>query len=301
MSFLASVGRALVPAFLVLSLAAPALAQQDRDRVAFGGDARVLPGEVVQSVAAFGGTAYVDGEVIGDVAAFGGDVRLGPNARVHGSVSALGGRVDTAPGARFEAAAQPIPPMVPMEVYGAHCEIGGMHDHHEESFFGMVMQHMVGAALLFLLGLLLRGLTPERLSSLQVAMIRAPMHSAVYGLAGYVGSTIGIVLLAITIVGIPIAILVAMAMPVVTYVGLAAAATVIGAALPMERLRGEPVKQLAAGVAVLFVVSLVPFFGTLTLFAAACVGAGALLVTRFRPTPPTDLAGGAGPYRTAAD
>ncbi|AKF08744.1 hypothetical protein DB32_005893 [Sandaracinus amylolyticus] len=262
-----------------------------RDRVAFGGDAVVAPGEVVESVAAFGGDAIVAGRVEGDVVSFGGDVELAPTAEVLGSVSSLGGRVDADPSARWssdgEAFVIPRPPST------------GLGAFVEEAF-----RQAVAHGLLFLLALLLMGLAPERLGAMQVAIVRDPTRTALHGLAGYVASAMLIVALAITVIGIPAAVALALALPLATYVGLAASASVIGAALPVDRLKDRPVRQLAAGVLVLFVASLVPYLGTLTVIAAACLGTGALIRTRFGTTPPRELVGGpaveVGPYRTSA-
>ena len=91
-----------------------------------------------------------------------------------------------------------------------------------------------------------------------------------------------------------------LALPVATYVGLAAAATVIGAALPLEGLKGQEVLQLALGVGVLFFASIVPTVGTVASVAFACLGFGALIRTRFRTDPPEDLPSGEGAYRTPA-
>ena len=118
------------------------------------------------------------------------------------------------------------------------------------------------------------------------------------GLLGYAGAIVALVALVITIVGIPLALALGILVPVATYVGLAAAATVIGAALPVERLRGRPVLQILAGVSCLFVASLVPGLGMVAIAAAACLGLGALVRTRFRAVPPTELVCGDGPYRS---
>lgn len=282
---------------LVLTLAlacAPgvASAQDGSDRVSFGGDVVVAAGETVTSVAAFGGDAIVDGRVEGDVVSFGGDVELGPSAQVTGSVSSLGGRVEAAHGARFHPG-QVVAPHV------AHAQRSGLGAWLEETF-----RQLVAHGLLFLLGLLLMGLAPERLGALQVAIVRDPVRTGATGVAGYVGSALLIVLLAITILGIPAAVALALLLPIATYVGLAASATVLGACLPIASLRDAPVRRLAAGVVVLFVASLVPVLGTLVVLVASCLGLGALVRTKFRTTPPTDLAERAdviacGPYRTA--
>jgi hypothetical protein len=276
-----------------LSVLAAAPAAHADDRVAFGGDAVVLEGETVSSVASFGGDAIVLGRVEGDVVSFGGDVELGPNADVSGSVASVGGEVIAAPGARFDlddTAVVDHLPVAPGMGLGAWLEELG--------------RQLVAHALLFLLALLLMGLASDRLGAMQVTIVRDPVRTGLFGLAGYVASVTLIVLLAITILGIPAAVALAILLPIATYVGLAASATVIGAALPLESLRDRPLHQLAAGVVLLFVASMVPVLGGLVVFAASCLGYGSLLRTRFRTTPPPELVGlgpvgGEGPYRSS--
>ncbi|MDQ3034218.1 MAG: polymer-forming cytoskeletal protein [Myxococcota bacterium] len=287
----------LVLALVLVLPAMPGIASADdgdRDRVAFGGDAVVAAGETVQSVAAFGGDAIVAGRVEGDVVAFGGDIELAPSADVTGSVAVFGGELRAAEGARFDRTDAPRIDAARAPRHGS-----GLGAWLEDVF-----RQAVAHGLLFLLALLMMGVAPERLGAMQVAIVRDPVRTGLFGLAGYVGSVVLIVALAITILGIPVAVALAVLLPLATYVGLAAAATVIGAALPIERLSGRPVRQLAAGVVLLFLASVVPFLGTLTVIAASCLGYGALIRTRFKTTPPTDLLGTgpieAGPYRTSA-
>lgn len=300
----------LSAALALALLAAPTLARADggsRDRVAFGGDAVVAPGEVVQSVAAFGGDAIVAGVVEGDVVSFGGDVELAPSAEVHGSVSAFGGEVEAAEGARWDH--QPDPLALGPDGGTEDGNAAASPHRHDRIGLGAWLEdafrQAVAHGLLFLLALLMMGLAPERLGAMQVAIVRDPVRTGLHGLAAYVASGLLIVALAITILGIPIAVALGLLLPIATYVGLAASATVIGAALPIERFAGRKVHQLAAGVLLLFVASLVPYLGTLTVAVAACLGLGALVRTRFRTTPPTELLtigspGGEGPYRTQA-
>jgi hypothetical protein len=259
---------------------------EDRDVSAFGGDAYVRQGEIVRSVSAFGGDARVDGEVLGNVSAFGGDVLLGPTAIVHGSVDAAGGRVQMEAGAR---------------ALGGTTSVAPEHDHgrHEHHGPAALVRGLVGSALLFLLALLLTGVVPERMSALHVAIIREPGRSVGAGMLGYAGAALLLIALMITVIGIPLALALAVFVPVATYVGLAAAVTVIGAALPFERLRGRPLLQILSGVGVLFVISQVPVLGSIAVAIIACLGVGALVRTRFRATPPAEL-NGDGPYRTSA-
>lgn len=69
------------------------------DVVSIAGGAKI-DGEVLGDVATFGGEAKIDGRVGGSVTAFGSNVELGPRAVVDGDVTAVGGEVRSHPGAR---------------------------------------------------------------------------------------------------------------------------------------------------------------------------------------------------------
>lgn len=278
-------------------------AQEARDRVAFGSPVHVGAGEVVEDAVSFGGDTVVEGEVLGDAVSFGGSVILRGAGRVHGDVASFGGDVQTGGRAVGGDTAS----------FGGHVGAGAGPDHrgghgsHAAGpierlgrWLGDAARSAVAHVLLFLLGLALIGVWRERLGAMQVTMIKDGVKTAGTGLLAYVGAGLAIVLFAITIVGIPVAAVLALALPVATYVGLAAAATVIGAALPLPQLKGREVAQLGAGVAVLFVASIVPVAGTLATVIAACLGFGALVRTRFEPRPPKDLPEEGGPYRTPA-
>ena len=70
----------------------------DGDCASLGGSVTVN-GEVRGDVAAMGGPVHVSGKVRGDMAAVGGDVTLDSNAEVDGDVSLLGGKLNKAEGA----------------------------------------------------------------------------------------------------------------------------------------------------------------------------------------------------------
>lgn len=74
--------------------------RRDGDRVRVGGSVSVDEGETIDGdVVAVGGSVRVDGEVLGDVVAVGGGITLGPSARVEDNVVVVGGRVTREDGA----------------------------------------------------------------------------------------------------------------------------------------------------------------------------------------------------------
>ncbi len=299
---------ALMAAILTPSVGAAA---QVTDRITFGNDVVVAHDEVVNDVVTMGGDAEIEGEVLGDVVTMGGDLQVAGEGHVRGEAVTMGGDAVLEDSARIDGRVQTFggeaqgagvsPPPVPPRV---NVDLGPGHSAHGGWSFGEwvvdTMQSFVSHVLLFILGLLLMGVAKERYEALQVTIVKRPLPSFGYGILGIVGSVIAIVVLAITIIGIPAAVLGAIAFPIALYVGLAAFAAVFGAALPLEQLRGKPVLQLAAGVGTLWLVSLIPFMGAFATAVAAALGLGALFITRFRKTaqlPPDPTP--SGPYRTS--
>ncbi len=150
-------------------------------------------------------------------------------------------------------------------------------------------------------GLVMMGIAPERLAKAKAQLVARPWHALGVGFVGLLGALAAIVATCLTIIGIPIGVLLAIALPLVGIVGVGICASVVGALLPIEALRDQPLKQVAVGAASLAVVSLVPVLGALIGLAAAFAGVGALLASRERPLfgRGGDGPGSLGPYRTA--
>jgi hypothetical protein len=73
------------------------------DRVRFGGDITVERNERLEGDAvAIGGSVTVNGEVTGDATSIGGTLTLGPDAVVRGDAVSVGGTLNRAPGSRVE-------------------------------------------------------------------------------------------------------------------------------------------------------------------------------------------------------
>ncbi len=280
-----------------------------QDRVTFGDDAFVRAGEHVSGVVTMGGDAAVAGVVDTDVVTMGGDVVLERGGVVHGGLVTMGGDVIMRDGSLVEGEIVTMGGDLVREgsaevrggIVGAgerdYDEVVSVPRHPLASLWEDIASGLVAFGLVFLLGVLLRSLVPDRFGALQVAIIREPARSAALGFAGMGVAIGGVIALCITVIGIPLALAIILALPIVVCVGLAASASVIGAALPIEKLRDRPIAQIAAGATVLFIASLVPLADLVFLGLAAIVGVGALVMTRFDAVPPLPRADG--PYRTS--
>jgi hypothetical protein len=123
-------------------------------------------------------------------------------------------------------------------------------------------------------GLLVVGIVPEYARSIVERVRRRPGESVLYGLAAYVATFVAIVALAITIVGIVVAVPGAFAFAVVVAVGgvlgwTALAAVIVGS----DRSLVGPV---LAGAAVAAVVGLVPVLGGFVNAVVSAAGVGAM-------------------------
>ena len=234
------------------------------DVVSMGGDVFVL-GEVEGDVATAGGNVHVEGLVEGDVATAGGSVTFGPNGRVEGQVRTHGERLAAS----------------------AH--------HSEGSALGAFFQRIGAFAMLFLLAFGFRLLAKERFHALRAAMVRSPLKTPLTGLAFFCVAVVAILGSAVTVVGLPVAAVLAFGLVLAVYVGLAMSAAVLGAVLPWEKLQGRENLQLAAGVGALFFLSLLPFVGNLAMLLAALFGLGSVAMTRLGGKPLTPVS--EGPYR----
>lgn len=153
---------------------------------------------------------------------------------------------------------------------------------------------LISFALVFVVALGWRRFFPEGFDDVRANLVRSPVRSVVRGFVISALALSLVVLLIVSVVGIPFAFAVGCALSMASYVGLAIGCSLLGAALPLEALKGNEVKQLAAGTAAAFLLVQVPFLGPLVGATLAMAGIGSL---RFQTKP---AGHGAHPYRDAA-
>jgi len=186
------------------------------DRVHVGGSVTVGKDEVIDGdVVAVGGSATVDGMVRGDVVAIGGSVNLGPTADVENDVVAVGGAVHRDPAARIGGRVQEV-----------GINLGRFRD-GQFSLFNLWRDSMFGSAfrlagtlarlgILCLLAALVVLFGREYMERAAVRAAAEPLKAGAIGLLAQLlfvpVLVITIVLLAVTIIGIPLLVLVPFAM-----------------------------------------------------------------------------------------
>jgi len=177
------------------------------DLVRAGQDVIVREDEIVRGdVILLGGDLRADGEIDGSAVVVGGRIDLGPRARVDGEVVALGGRVETAPGATVRGG------VVGLSLF-PRAQAGGI-DWRRARDLGTLAANAVGGALVLAWTAIVTLLIRRRLARARSWLDAAPWRTTGLGVVGMTGGlfaiVMGIVLLAITLVGLPVALLVAL-------------------------------------------------------------------------------------------
>jgi len=250
---------------------------KDRSVVKIGGSVNIEKDMRVDDAVAIGGSVYVDGIVDGNAVAVGGTVYLSEEAVIHGDAVTIGGSIDKSEGAM---------------IYGSTVDATNLNfekyfdgDHFFEghrkisrifkiiSFIGLI-------ALVLLFVLLFAVLIPNELKSIANYIIDEPLKVFLYGLLGAILIIPFIVLLAISIIGIVLIPVVIIAVLLAFMIGYIAVAIIIGKKLLRALNNESPALIFCAilGVLVLWLVGLIPFFGTLVKCIAAIFGFGAVIL-----------------------
>ena len=193
------------------------------DVIRFGDAVTVERNERVEGdVVVFGDSADIDGEVTGDVTVFGDRLRLGPNAVVRGDVNAIGGNLDRDSGAQVEGDVNEVGRG--RGTMRGDMDVPGM-------FFGSMWSRVWGLGatilrltVLVLVGLIIAAFGRNALERIGTRIAATPVRAGLIGLAAEVlflpVTVLTVVVLAISIVGIPLLVLVPFAILLVMLVGL---------------------------------------------------------------------------------
>jgi hypothetical protein len=281
------------------------------DLKVMGGHGQLDKGQTVRNLTVMGGSCDVYGRVDGDVSVMGGRVTLHEGAVVEHDVTTMGGHVEIERGATVRGRYATLGGSIHREdgaVVSGHVEGAGVgkssskRSDGPKSFIHRVGDAVSNTAILFVLGVVFLAIAPKRMEMLRVEVARAPMRQVGLGIVGFFGFLVAVIVLCVTVIGIPVALIAVFLGLVGLYGGMVAGLAVIGAALVRHKSE-NPYVHLAVGCFVFFVVYPLPFIGPPLTFALLLLGVGVLVSTRFAGFFPTkkkadtvDI-GGEGPYR----
>ncbi len=234
------------------------------DLVRIGGSVTVGRDEVVQGdVVAIGGSADINGEVARDVTVVGGSLNLGPEALVRGDVTIVGGSLNRSPGARVYGKVDNV-------AFGAQFPFNrrlgrGLSFRRPFLQVGGVLGTVLRMTLLLLSALVVVALGGRLVESIANRAASEPLRAGLVGLLAEVLFLpllfITIVVLAVSIVGIPLLLLVPFGIVLVVVlmlIGFAGIAFQIGR-LVSDRfgIKRGPYASVALGIVVVVGITLI--------------------------------------------
>ena len=284
-------------------------------RVRFGGDVAVAEDEAIgDDVVAILGTANIDGRVDGNVVAVGGSVRLGPKANVNGDVTAVGGSVERAATTVVSGQINEIriaaPTFAPFANFRPWQNWHAFDGPFRNPFGGPIdlMATLVRVGLVGLLAALMIAVVPAPVRRVADRVATEPWRAGFVGLAAQLLFVpllvITVVVLAVSIIGIPLLLLVPfglLAAALALVMGFAGSACAIGRWAGRRAGSGVPglLVSLVVGLAIVFALTITARFlglaglpmqivlgsilavGFLIEYVAWTVGLGGVLLSRF--------------------
>ena len=289
-----------------------------------------IPGEVLGNVTSRGKIVNITGTVRGDVALSRGIVELGPESEVGGRIYVEEGMVKAAEGARAgsievveELSEAEIDRLFRSHGYRFHGlddleDIGGILATVFErigsafsniklwprgwrvypwispfSWPGHVARGLLNMVVLFALAALTFSLFPRQVQSAGDAVISRPGAVIGWGLLALVLAVPLMILLAITIIGIPLIFVEMLALALAGILGYTGLSWLVGGKI-VGAASASPVNPLGAialGVLILGAISMVPLAGSLFSLVIFVLAVGAALATRFGSLGPAPTGG----------
>jgi hypothetical protein len=279
------------------------------DKSVMGGNVTVAKGETVRDLTVYGGNVDIMGQVTGDLSVFGGTAHVHEGAGVHGDATVFGGELQLDKDAHVDGDVSCVGGEVrrdPGSVVGGEVSVKGGHDTgntepddeeagHEEAIarhvhrtahLGLlrragesVLDGVRLAAVLFVIGTVLLALAGRRMDQLRGEVALRPMRAIAMGLLGTFGSAVILIALCVTVIGIPVAMVVAIVGGFAILGAMCAVLSVVGEALLRHKTE-NPYMHLAVGCGLFVALSAIPWVGGLVVAAVTLAGVGVLVATR---------------------
>jgi hypothetical protein len=270
--------------------------------VSYGGDVIIERGALVSdSAVSMGGDVIVEGLVAGDAVAMGGEVILKGDGEVTGDKVTMGRAGVRALTGSNGPRHLKMPKMRKVHVnidsdddddhdddkddddakVSAVTASNDKADGDDSSSGGFTWATFLARfAALFGLGFLMTVFAPQRLKALESVVRQEPVKNGLAGLLGLVAFVPLVVLLAVTLVGIPVALVLCLVAPLAALLGVVVMANTVGTALPTGRLKRTQAVVLAVGLLAVLVAAQLPVVGPISFGVLMLIGLGAVIRTR---------------------
>jgi hypothetical protein len=244
--------------------------------VIMGGQTQLQPGaRVDDSVYIAGGQVDINGQVDGNVSLIQGNLSLGPQAQVGGSLNVGGGMLTRAPESTVQGEVQ----------RGAGLSLPSAQALSAESLLGDLVQSLITAVIVAVFAFLATYFLPKPVS--RVAETLAD-HMIVAGAMGTLAGVVGLallVLMAFTIILIPVTLLALVAMGLMVTLGWSGFGMIVGRRLArwLNRDMRPSVAAFSGTLVYMLAIDLIgyiPVVGGLLGLLLAAAGFGAVLLTR---------------------
>ncbi len=243
------------------------------DVASYGGRVNISPaGSVDGDIHSYGGRVEVAGLVDGDVTSYGGGVTLDGTAHITGDVRAYGGTITRRPGAVVDGSIDRNP------TSGLSLTTLPFLNPFGFTFPG------VGILLVWvLIAAALAHWFPQRTLRVGEVMFGRLPRSLAVGALSWVLGLILAVILALTIIGIPLTLAILLVLAAGGILGNVAVGWLIGRGILQRfgRRDHSPVIEAVVGVAILAFIESIPLMGFLLSIFIALLGTGAALLSRF--------------------
>lgn len=270
-----------------------ALIEQDAivngDIVVVGGNL-TINGNVSGNVAIIGGNLTISGKIDGDIAVIGGQAVLTETAVVDGGITSIGGQVEKDPDAEVSGEIVNNAPLTdipnPPDVPGGP-DVPNSPDFNIEVNPFWEMANVIGRAFaVAAIGMLLTLFLQPQLERVGDTIAHQPVLAGSFGLLSVVVAPLVLVIMAVTLILIPVAIIVAFVIPLAWLFGIVALGQEVG-----ERFTNAinqtwaPVLSTGFGTFLLLLVGgfvgLVPCVGWLLPFLVGIIAIGGVAMTMF--------------------
>jgi hypothetical protein len=266
-----------------------------------GEDIYIAKDQLVKGdVVTVGNNLTVEGEVLGDVVCVGGELTVSESAVVHGDVVNVGGVANVSEKATIGGSNVNIGINLPWGLFSALEELPWLF-----KIAGLGMS-ILWLGFLLLLTIIIVAFAPQHLDVAREAFQKNFLKIALVGIGGFFVSILICLLLAITIIGIPLVLLFVLSMLIGGWFGVVAFTRAFMAKLfprMPERKYLTPVLGVLLLYSVIFLSNLIALIpgsaaaiisqgiyglGSAIMFCAFVLGLGVLLITRFGRKPVTE-------------